>query len=221
LSSLQIFYFFICSSIFSKITQRFGGSRSRDTSPEKAVSFDIAESKSSRDKSNRTQDDREWSKESRSNQSIRKAPPPYKPSSYDILQSTDPTCYVNEVLGTHKTETVCSGKELPAGGYIRVANSKFYNSFVERFLKTLFLLYKNPERILIVRFIIFREKVCWNGEDNIRQQFATTNTIAEKEGIHPSIAKQGSMFDENNSKAEFKTEHNLKKYNMENNFSMR
>ncbi|VIO90978.1 Abnormal embryonic partitioning of cytoplasm protein 3, isoform b, putative [Brugia malayi] len=82
-------------SIFSKITQRFGGSRSRDTSPEKAVSFDIAESKSSRDKSNRTQDDREWSKESRSNQSIRKAPPPYKPSSYDILQSTDPTCYVN------------------------------------------------------------------------------------------------------------------------------
>uniref|UniRef100_A0A8L7T6B9 Abnormal embryonic partitioning of cytoplasm protein 3, isoform b, putative n=1 Tax=Brugia malayi TaxID=6279 RepID=A0A8L7T6B9_BRUMA len=154
-------------SIFSKITQRFGGSRSRDTSPEKAVSFDIAESKSSRDKSNRTQDDREWSKESRSNQSIRKAPPPYKPSSYDILQSTDPTCYVNEVLGTHKTETVCSGKELPAGGYIRVANSKFYNSFVER------------------------EKVCWNGEDNIRQQFATTNTIAEKEGIHPSIAKQG------------------------------
>ncbi|KAK6101159.1 PDZ domain (Also known as DHR or GLGF) family protein [Brugia pahangi] len=82
-------------SIFSKITQRFGGSRSRDTSPEKAVSFDIAESKSSRDKSNRTQDHREWSKESRSNQSIRKAPPPYKPSSYDILQSTDPTCYVN------------------------------------------------------------------------------------------------------------------------------
>uniref|UniRef100_A0AAF5PQF8 PDZ domain-containing protein n=1 Tax=Wuchereria bancrofti TaxID=6293 RepID=A0AAF5PQF8_WUCBA len=153
-------------SIFSKITQRFGGSRSRDTSPEKVLSFDVIESNSFRDKANRTQDHREWSKESRSNQSIRKAPPPYKPSSYDILQSSDSNYYVNDVLGTHKTETVCSGKELPAGGYIRVANSKFYNSFVER------------------------EKVCWIGEDNIRQQFATANTIAEKEGTHPSIAKQ-------------------------------
>ncbi|KAL4002886.1 PDZ domain (Also known as DHR or GLGF) family protein [Acanthocheilonema viteae] len=153
------------SSIFSKITQRLGGSRSRDTSPEKSVSFDIAESNSFKEKTNKTQDHRKWNKEIKSNQSIRRAPPPYKPSSScDILQSADSDYYMNDVPGTHKTEIVCSGEELPANGYIRVANSKFYNSFIERSKM-------HPE--------IHRLTA-------IRQQSTTMNAIAEKE----EIAKQ-------------------------------
>ncbi|CAG9534311.1 unnamed protein product, partial [Cercopithifilaria johnstoni] len=86
----------IGNSIFSKITQRLGGSRSRDTSPEKSVSFDIAENNSFITKTNRTQDYRKLNKESKSNQSIRRAPPPYKPSSCEILQSADSDYYMNE-----------------------------------------------------------------------------------------------------------------------------
>uniref|UniRef100_A0A0R3S6Q5 PDZ domain-containing protein n=1 Tax=Elaeophora elaphi TaxID=1147741 RepID=A0A0R3S6Q5_9BILA len=159
------------SSILSKITQRLGGSRSRDASPEKSVSFDIAESNSCIEKTNRRQDHRDWSKECKSNQSIRKAPPPYKPSSCDILHSTDSDYYMNDVSGTHKRGIVCSRDEIPAGGYIRVANSKFYDSFVER----------NK---------VYPEKHCLIGGDNIRQQFTTTNAVADKEGTHASIAKQ-------------------------------
>ncbi|VDP22076.1 unnamed protein product [Onchocerca flexuosa] len=124
--------FFICSSIFSKITQRLGNSRSRDTSPEKMVSFGTAENSFFIEKANRTQDHQEWNNESKNNQAIRRAPPPYKPSSSNILQSTGPDYYVNEMPGTYKTEILCNAEELPASGYIRVANSKFYYSFAER-----------------------------------------------------------------------------------------
>ncbi|EJD74973.1 partitioning defective protein 3 [Loa loa] len=84
------------SSIFSKITQRLGGSRSRDASPEKMVSFDSAESNSFVDKASRTQDHGEWNKESKSNKLISRAPPTYKPSSYDVFQLADPDCLVSE-----------------------------------------------------------------------------------------------------------------------------
>uniref|UniRef100_A0A8R1Y280 PDZ domain-containing protein n=1 Tax=Onchocerca volvulus TaxID=6282 RepID=A0A8R1Y280_ONCVO len=116
-------------------------------------------------------DHQEWNKESKSNQSIRRAPPPYKPSSSDILRSTGPDYYVNEMPGTCKTEILCNAEELPASGYIRVANSKFYYNFAER----------NKEH---------PEMHCMAGGNNVRQQFATTNVEAEKEETHASVDKQ-------------------------------
>ncbi|KAM3723801.1 Partitioning defective protein [Dirofilaria immitis] len=83
------------SSIFSKITQRLGSSRSRDASPEKSVSFGIVKNNFLVEKANRTQNRQEWNK--KSNHLIRRAPPPpYQPSSCDILQSINPDYYVNE-----------------------------------------------------------------------------------------------------------------------------
>ncbi|KAM3723800.1 Partitioning defective protein [Dirofilaria immitis] len=158
------------SSIFSKITQRLGSSRSRDASPEKSVSFGIVKNNFLVEKANRTQNRQEWNK--KSNHLIRRAPPPpYQPSSCDILQSINPDYYVNEVSRTHKTEVLCNGEELPASGYIRVANSKFYDSFIER----------NKEH---------PEMYCLAGEDSIIQRLATTNAITEGKETHPSIVKQ-------------------------------
>uniref|UniRef100_A0A915PC83 PDZ domain-containing protein n=1 Tax=Setaria digitata TaxID=48799 RepID=A0A915PC83_9BILA len=158
------------SSIFSKITQKFGGSRSRDASPEKSVSFDIAERTFFSEKANRTQDHREWNKEG--NQLMRRAAPSYKPTSCDALQSADSNYYANDVPGTHKTEIACcSGEELPAGCCIRVANSKFYNSFLER----------NKDYPTVHHSI---------GGDNIKEQFSTKNAVVRKDEIHTSFIKE-------------------------------
>ncbi|VDN06355.1 unnamed protein product [Thelazia callipaeda] len=111
----------IGSSIFSKITQKLGGSRSRDVSPEKAALSGTAQYDFTDDKINRLKSHREWSKEN--NQLARGAPPPYKP------KSASNEFGANDIYGTYKTE---NGKKLPACGYIRVANSKFYSKFIER-----------------------------------------------------------------------------------------
>ncbi|VDK67873.1 unnamed protein product [Litomosoides sigmodontis] len=203
------------SSIFSKITQRLGGSKSRDASPEKSTSFDTAGSNSFTEMINRPQDYRKWNKESKSDQSVRKAPPPYKPSC-GIFHSAEPHYYISDAPGTHKTEIVCSREELPASGYIRVANSKFYNSFIESQLSvTLQALYTIEYAIRLPCMTEIRPFfACLNlpnmrrrlygalnkvhpeirssiAERNIKRQFTTTtNVVSKMDKTHISTAKQ-------------------------------